>query len=153
MFKVLLDSIYLLPSFGIEVEEISKDDLIILKKLHIKNKVEFYYSELSLQEINPILIKFNNKNYNLTIESILEYQIYKRVNPSYKAIKLANKIKEKGHENRIDNLLYSIALTNNFIFLSLDSEFKEFLDKNNFNTSIFLSHKELINLLKNQFKL
>ena len=42
--KVLLDSTYILPSFGIEVEGILDEHLIQLRQAGIKGKIKFYCS-------------------------------------------------------------------------------------------------------------
>ena len=48
--KLLLDSTYLLPIVGVEVEGI-KDALILLKKLRDEGKAEYYYTPFNLFEI------------------------------------------------------------------------------------------------------
>ncbi|RLE71651.1 MAG: hypothetical protein DRJ37_04540, partial [Thermoprotei archaeon] len=42
VLKVLLDSTYLLPSFGIEVGKLSDEDILRLRKAAVEGKVKFY---------------------------------------------------------------------------------------------------------------
>ena len=51
VLKVLLDSTYLLPSFGIEVEGLTDREIAGLRKAKIEGKVKFYCSPLSWIEI------------------------------------------------------------------------------------------------------
>ena len=56
--KLLLDSTYLLPIVGVEVEGI-EDALILLKKLRDKKEAEYYYTPFNLFEIIGKLSRLN----------------------------------------------------------------------------------------------
>ena len=45
--KVLLDSIYLLPSFGIEVIGLTEQHIMQLRKIVIEKLVRYYYALVS----------------------------------------------------------------------------------------------------------
>ncbi len=56
--KILLDTTYLLPVVGIDVEGIERP-LTILKKLREEGKIEIYYTSFSILEILGKLSKID----------------------------------------------------------------------------------------------
>lgn len=145
MADILLDSTFLLPTFGVEVEDIGADDLKTLKDS--SKKVGLYCSHVSFVEIIGKLARnsteANFEAINLAIRSLLESGTYGWVNPSAKAIALAFELRAKGHRDNIDNILYSTALDAGMRFLSMDEELKDFLSRKGYNTKIMISVKQL----------
>jgi hypothetical protein len=47
------------------------------------------------------------------------------------------------HRNLIDNILYSIALTRNLVFLTDDNELVNFIEENGFRRDIIMLPEEL----------
>ena len=145
MVDILLDSTFVLPTFGVEVEDIDDDDLKTLKDS--SKKVGLYCSYVSFVEILGKLARnsteANFEAIDLAIRSLLESGTYGWVNPSSKAIALAFELRTKGHRDNIDNILYSTALDAGMRFLSMDEELKDFLSRKGYNTKIMIGVKQL----------
>jgi PIN domain nuclease of toxin-antitoxin system len=145
MVDILLDSIFLLPTFGVEVEDIGADDLKALKDS--SKKVGLYCSYVSFVEVIGKLARnsteANFEAINLAIRSLLESGTYGWVYPSAKATALAFELRAKGHRDNIDNILYSTALDAGMRFLSMDEELKDFLSRKGYNTRIMIGVKQL----------
>jgi len=155
--KVLLDSTYLLPSFGIKVEGLRDEDLVRLREAAIKGKVEFccltvVWVEVigkvcrearrlrtDLEEIKEIL--------DIAVKSLLESKFYKWVEPTPETVKLAFKLRLLGHGDVIDNLLYATSVTNNMVFLTMDKSLKDFLLKQGYKTENLMDHLQLLSRL------
>ena len=145
MVDILLDSTFVLPTFGVEVEDIDDDDLKTLKDS--SKKVGLYCSYVSFVEILGKLARNSTESnfeaIDLAIRSLLESGTYGWVNPSAKAIALAFELRTKGHRDNIDNILYSTALDAGMRFLSMDEELKDFLSRKGYNTKIMIGVKQL----------
>ena len=145
MVDVLLDSTFLLPTFGVEVEDIGADDLKTLKDS--SKKVGLYCSYVSFVEILGKLARNSTESnfeaIDLAIRSLLESGTYGWVNPSAKAIALAFELRTKCQRDNIDNILYSTALDAGMRFLSMDEELKDFLSRKGYNTKIMIGVKQL----------
>jgi hypothetical protein len=122
MPDVLLDTSLLLPTLGVDVEEISPKDLGIMKE--ILRKTNFCCSFASFVEIFGLLGRklrsVDNSAVSTGIKSLIESGVYTWVNPSSRALQLAFELRKKGHKDNIDNILYSIAVDSQLLFLSLD---------------------------------
>lgn len=152
--KVLLDSTYILPSFGIEVEELSVDHIIRLREAAVKGKVKFYcLSVVWVEVIGKIyrekerLRKDVDDVIDVAVKSILESDFYKWLTPTSNTVKIAFKLRMLGHRDNVDNLLYATSTENNMLFLTMDEEFKKFLLKNNFKADNLIDHKNLLKRL------
>ncbi len=157
--KVLLDSTYLLPSFGIEILGLTDNDIIELREQALKNNVKFYCMTASWTEIIGKVCREAEhhgidlcKLLNTVLPSILEYELYTWINPSTEAVKLAFKLRMLGHKDNIDNLLYATATVNNMVFLTMDDEFKGFLKKHGLEVNNVKNHVQLIQELRNRDK-
>ncbi|MCD6513500.1 MAG: PIN domain-containing protein [Candidatus Odinarchaeota archaeon] len=160
MVKVLLDTSFLLPIVGIRIKDIKDKDLRILEKLSNEKKVTFYASDIIWVEfvgiIHRLLRRVSKNNRDDIINTIsmglssLEQSGYINwINISRREIEYALLLKEKGHKDVIDNLLYSIALLRGMYFLSIDTKFINFLKANNFKTNMFITPEELLRLSEN----
>ena len=147
--KVLLDSSYILPSLGIEVEGLSNDDLLRLELLRTKNLVQFFYSGVVWIEILPKAVKeYSKKGLQLSddivqraVESLMETASH--IEPGPVAVTEALRLKQLGHDDMIDNLLYGMAIENNLHLLSMDRNLKLFLKENGLHHNVLIDHKEL----------
>lgn len=123
--KVLLDTSFLLPTLGIDVEDAEK----ILKKL---NGHELYYSGVSILECLWIAISLKKKGefkhdiYMSGMQSIFEG--YKKAEVKAEISLKALELYELGHKDIIDCILYSTALYYNMKFASLDKDLKKFIE-------------------------
>jgi len=152
--NVLLDSTYILPTFGIEVEGLTDEDIKNLREICIMGKVKFYCSPVIWIEVLGKLYResirkgINIENIiNKATKSLLESNFYTWIQPSPQAIELAFKLRSLGHKDNIDNLLYAISITNNMIFLTMDTELKNFLQEHNIETKNIIDHHILLKKL------
>jgi PIN domain nuclease of toxin-antitoxin system len=145
MPDVLLDTSFILPTLGVDIEEISSKELEIMKDL--SRKTNFCCSYTSFVEIFGLLGRrfrsVDNSAVATGIKSLIESGIYRWVNPSSRALQLAFELRRMGHKDNIDNMLYSIAVDSQMLFLSLDQQLKRFLQKHGYDTDIIVGAKEL----------
>ena len=150
--KVIIDSTYILPAFGIEIIGIDNQDLLKLENLRINNKVEYYYSDICWIEIIPIVYKEYRKKklelHDKTIEEVVKSikETLKRIEINFKAIKIAVKLKKLGHKDMIDNLLYGAAIENNYHLLTLDEKLRNFIKNKKLKSNLIINHKELFEI-------
>ncbi|MHA1676286.1 MAG: hypothetical protein ACTSU6_03825 [Candidatus Njordarchaeales archaeon] len=154
MIKVLLDTTYLLPTFGISVEGLTEKHLIELRQLRLKKHVEYYCIDIIWIELLGKIYKEQKKRrknidayLDLSIKALKSTDFYKWITVPPDALILAFKIRKLGHKDQIDNVLYATAKVNNMIFLTMDNEFKTFLTEKGFDTQILKDHTELIDSL------
>jgi len=153
--KVLLDSTYLLPSFGIEVEGLQNEHIIQLREAVIKGKIRFYCLTVVWVEVIGKVFRENQRLkldieeiLDVTIKSLLESGFYEWIQPTSEAVKLAFKLRKLGHRDNIDNLLYATSITNNMIFLTMDENFKNFLLKEGYKVNNLMNHTQLLLKIK-----
>ncbi|MEM1551221.1 MAG: PIN domain-containing protein [Candidatus Bathyarchaeia archaeon] len=152
--NVLLDSTYILPSFGVEVEGLPVEQLARLREAVVKGKVKLHcLSVVWVELIGKIcrekerLRKDTDKVIDIAVKSLLESGFYKWLTPTSEAVKLAFKLRTLGHRDNIDNLLYATSAENNMLLLTMDEDFKKFLSKNNFKIDNLIDHKSLLERL------
>ncbi|HDM27050.1 MAG TPA: PIN domain nuclease [Candidatus Bathyarchaeota archaeon] len=147
-FTVLLDTSFLLPSFGVDVGRDVADGLRLLAK-H-RDEVTIYYSRYSLLEALLILLR-EVKRGRLKLEEACEmveagvtsitYGLEASVE-SPEAFAEALKLYVMGHRDIFDNMLYATALVNEMFFLTIDDELRKILRENGLK-DITLTLKEL----------
>ncbi len=152
--EVLLDTTYLLPTFGVRVRGLDDDALSKLRELGLSEEVRYYCSPVVwIELIGKIAREAEARGEDLedlveeSARSILESGFYHWIHPSKEAVKLAYRMKKLGHRDVIDNLLYSIAFTEGKMFLSMDSAFRKFLEEKGLETDILISHEDLFKLM------
>jgi len=153
--KVLLDSAYLLPSFGIEVEGLQNEHIVQLREAVIKDKIRFYCLTVVWVEVIGKVFRESQRLkldieeiLDVTIKSLLESGFYEWIQPTSEAVKLAFKLRKLGHRDNIDNLLYATSITNNMIFLTMDENFKNFLLKEGYKVNNLMNHTQLLLKIK-----
>ncbi len=146
MVDLLLDSTFILPTLGIEVQEIEERDIRMLRS---SGKHEIHCCYVSMVEVlGKVARELERKKKRTEIvseglRSLFESGVYKWINPDAKAYRLALDMRMKGHKDMIDNLLYSTALSLNLRFLSLDDELKTFLARKGYDTNVTISIRAL----------
>jgi len=137
--RILLDSTYLLPTFGVEVEGISDQDLKGMRELLLRGEVEFFcLSTTWIELIGKVHREAERAGIDATgrfreaVKSLMEGGYYRWISPSSEDIVIAFKLRRLGHRDIIDNLLYAASITRNMILLTMDRELKEFLKKNGY---------------------
>ena len=144
-FRVLLDTSFILPTLGIEVNERVYRGLMELRR----RDVEILVSNFSLLESLWVAVKlmkagrFDRERFFLGLESIISSGIYSIVAPQKESTyRRALELFMLGHEDMIDNLLYSVAMEKNAFFLTIDDEFRDFISRNRLE-DIVVSPEEL----------
>jgi predicted transcriptional regulator len=151
--KVLVDSTFLLPSLGIGVAQISDSDLRELAKL--RSKTRFFCIHQSLAELlGKVGREWTSASDEKALEtveeglrSLLESGAYTWISPSLGALMQAVKLREKGHKDMIDNMLYSTAADLGISFLSLDTQLIKFLEEHQYSTQLIVDIKKLRSLV------
>ncbi len=159
--RILLDSTYLLPVFGIEVKGLATKDYRILKRMLRKGVITLYYSPVSWIEIVGKIakeVKTSRKKgasaedlIKAAFDSITRSRTLQELVPTTKDLELALKMRLLGHKDVIDNLLYSMAYNNRMIFLSMDRSLKDFIKENEdkgLDPSIIKDHRTLFDEMR-----
>ena len=153
--NVLLDSTYILPTFGIEVEGLSNKHLTMLRDAALNGKVEYYCSTVIWIEVigkvsrEGIRIGINLDDIlDIALKSLFKSGFYRWIQPNDEALKIAFKLRLEGHKDNIDNLLYATSITNNMVFLTMDEDLKEFLLKQGYKIDNLMNHIRLLEILK-----
>lgn len=142
--RVLLDTSFLLPSLGIDVEgDVAKG----LKAL-AGAQAEIYFSLFSILESLWVAGKFvrsatfDRDRFSLGLRSIIEGGKYRKVEADSQVFDDALSLLMLGHKDMVDNILYASSSRFNLRFLTLDSELKEFIRARGL-TDILISPEEL----------
>ena len=142
--RILLDSTYILPIVGIEVEGI-EEALVALKKLRREKRARFYYTEFNILEILGKIVKLE---YDLNVVATGLSSIREEFELAYPTVEgyiKALDLRRKGHRDLIDLLLYTTSLTCNLLFLTRDKTLINFLESIGEKTENILNEKDFIN--------
>ena len=149
--EVLLDSTYLLPSFGIEVEGLSDEHIEALREAWSRGLVRYYCLSVVWVEVIGKVCREARRSgaevsdiVNVAIKALLESGMYEWVSPTPEALKLAFELRLAGHKDIIDNLLYATSITKGMVFLTMDKALKDFLAEHGFSTGNLMDHEELL---------
>jgi len=142
---ILLDTTYLLPFIGIEVEGIEEG---IYAKIMEKDP---HFPSFLVPELAGVIVKEAKKRMldELPREvidsfnSIIFGEEIKLVLPEGTDLEIAYKIIKLGWSDIFDAVLYATGRRMGVKVLSLDRSFRNFLKKNGFDHRLLLSHKEL----------
>ena len=141
--KLLLDSTYLLPIVGVEVEGI-EEALIFLKRLRDEEKAEYYYTPFNLFEIIGKLSRLNYDVNRVTVGLTAIEEEFKLIQPTRQAYLKALILRAKGYRDFIDLLLYATSQTSDMIFLTRDYTLIKFLKENHEDISKILDEKKFL---------
>ena len=121
--RLLVDTSFLLPAMGIEIEKEA------MEAIRYFRMAEVHYLEVSIVEAMWKIIKVvpadKLDRVREGIEAIME--TYKQVNPNPQAYIDAYKLYREGHKDYIDNLLYATSQKLHLPLLTADREFIDFL--------------------------
>lgn len=152
--RVLLDSTYILPVFGIAVEGLSDDDIMRLRRLTMEGTIELFCVDVCLVEILGKVYKEYAKRgldasniVSVALRALFESDVFTWIIPPREAFELAFEMRKLGHTDMIDNILYATACIENMIFLSMDSSLVEFLRRNRLRTDNVVDHGKLFTML------
>ncbi len=154
VLDVLLDTTYLLPSFGIEVEGLSDEHIRALREAWSRGLVRFHCLSVVWVEVIGKICREARKSgvgvsdvMDVAIRSLIESGLYEWISPAPDAIKLAFELRLAGHKDVVDNLLYATSITRNMIFLTMDEALRDFLVEHGFSSENLMDHKQLLEKL------
>lgn len=130
--RILLDTSFLLPSLGIEVEREVMDTLRRLESAEYR----LVYSDWSLLESNWIAVRqmrrgsFNESIFRRGLLSITRMGYYTAVTSEAEDYLMALAFVQDGHPDMIDSLLYATALRRGHSFLTIDRDLQDFVTRN-----------------------
>ncbi|MFQ5832434.1 MAG: PIN domain-containing protein [Candidatus Thorarchaeota archaeon] len=136
--KILLDTSFLLPTLGIEVE---REVVQTISRID-QEQTQLFYSEWSFLESSWVAIrllrqkKFEEPVYRRGLLSITKTHVYDTITMDPHDYLTALTFFQKGHSDMIDNLLYAAALREGCKFLTIDEEFSRFISKNDLENAI-----------------
>ncbi|MBS7612517.1 hypothetical protein KEJ27_10040 [Candidatus Bathyarchaeota archaeon] len=152
--NVLLDSTYVLPSFGIEVEGLTVEHIARLREAGVKGRVKFHCLSVIWVEVIGKICREKERLgtdidhvIEIAVKSLLESGFYNWLTPTSEAVKLAFKLRMLGHRDNIDNLIYATSAESNMLLLTMDEDFKKFLSQNNFKVNNLVDHESLLKKL------
>ncbi len=142
--RILLDTSFLLPMMGFETNRIVMDTIPLLRKC------EVFYSDLSILEALWKIVKHidTEEKMRIVLQGIeLIEKTFSLAKLNSRALEIALKLYAMGHKDLIDDILYGLALSEKLLFLSIDRELRDFIEKNNLPKVIVnpTELKELIN--------
>ncbi len=138
--RILIDTSFLLPALGIEVEKEVMDVIPLFRKLDV------YYLEASLLEALWKSLKLIPRDKLSRIEIGIEAirKTYKLLTPTATAYIEAMKIYYMGYRDFIDALNYASAKLSNMMFLTIDYSFIDFLEKHGYTVKgVVVTPREL----------
>ena len=141
--RLLLDTTYILPAVGVEVEGVEKT-LETLWKLKRRRGVEVYYSHFSIMEALWKLAKLDYDPSIVETGLSLIREEFTPANPTPKGYVKALEIKRKGFRDLMDLLLYATALSHGILFLTRDVRLLTFLTEMKEDTSVVLFEEEFV---------
>jgi len=141
--RILIDTTFLLPALGIEVEP---EALEAIKYFH---DLRVHYLEASLLEALWRMLKLVSEDglelVRIGIEAIRT--TYHRLDPPAEAHIEAYRLYHEGHRDYIDNLLYSTSKTMNLPLLTIDRELRDFIEMRGHPTENLISLSDLLKSL------
>ncbi len=152
MDRVVVDTAYILPLFGIRVTNIDND---LLYKLSDKEYV-LMYPELLITElvgkIGKNMRKGRLREIPLSVTEALEALLLETdillIKPKREHLETAIKLKVLGHDDMFDNILYATAIHEKAMLLMKDPTFESFLKKHKLRTDIIVKEEILNDLMK-----
>jgi len=143
--EFLLDTSYLLPLVGIEVEGIDAESYskILQQKLYYPLSMTAELAGVIAKEVKragldeppeDAIEGFNSIVYGRGIEVVL---------PEGSDLKIACELIKSGWNDIFDALLYATGKRLDVRILSLDKEFRRFLKEHGYDYGILLSHREV----------
>jgi predicted nucleic acid-binding protein len=142
--KVLIDTSFLLPALGIDVEEEVKE---AIKYFY---DVEVYYTEVSVLEAMWKVMKIiPAEELNIVENGINAIRnTYMQIVPDGSSFFQAYLLYQKGHRDFIDDLLYAVSKQKGILFLTIDGEFINFLKLKEEDVSNVITPRKFVSMLE-----
>ena len=147
MKKVLLDTSFLLPTVGIDAK---REVLRGLEGLaHMR--VQACFSRFSIMELLYAAKKFKKSGafdkarFEDGLRSILDGGTYERAEEGSDAFLRADELRDLGHADILDNILYASSVTNGLKLLTVDQELRSFIRGHGLeDTTVFPSEMDSV---------
>ena len=123
--KILLDTTYLLPRLGVKVPEV----MPTLRLLKGRSDLKLYYSPFSLLEALGKILKGRYELTRLETGLVSITTRFVEATPSPIGYLMAAKLRQMGHKDLIDLLLYATAKDRGLRLLTRDYDLLGFLRK------------------------
>ena len=147
MKKVLLDTSFLLPTVGIDAK---REVLRGLESLAHMG-VQACFSQFSILELFYAVKKFKKSGafdkarFEDGLRSILDGGIYERTEEGSDAFLRADELRELGHVDMVDNILYGSSVTNGLKLLTVDQALRSFIRGHGLeDTTVFPSEMDSV---------
>jgi len=139
--KILLDTSFLLPILGFETSS------RIMKTFQKLGSYELYYNDISILEALWKIVKII-KGSSGEISRIMEGIIAVKETMKYapirgETVKNAIRMYSLGHRDMVDNLLFSIAVSEKLRFLTVDKNLVKFVEKINLAKDSIITPEKL----------
>ena len=127
--RILVDTTFLLPALGVEVEEEA------MRVIELFRHLEVYYLEAGLLEALWKILKIVPPNKLRRVEIGIKAirRTYHLLTPRPEAMVEAMKLFREGHRDYIDALHYAAARVEGMRFLTIDYSFIDFLRKHGYD--------------------
>ena len=145
--RILLDSTYILPVVGVEVEGL-REALVALRELRRERKAKFYYTPFNILEVLGKLAKLSyDANIVAAGLSAIEEE-FELAHPTIKGYLKALELRRRGFSDLIDLLLYVTAVTRGLLLLTRDESLIKFLESHGEDVESILSEEELLGIMR-----
>ena len=133
MSRILLDTSFILPSFGIHLGR--RVDQALERLRELEEKITPYYSTFNLLEAMLVIIREVRRN-RVSVEQAIQMLNngvlnvtlgLTKIEEPYLIYSKAFELYSKGHRDIIDDILVALALENKVKLLTLDRKLRKFL--------------------------
>ncbi|MEL9990088.1 MAG: PIN domain-containing protein [Thermoproteus sp.] len=138
--KILPDTTYLLPILGVKVPEV----MPALRALRGRDDLELYYSPFSLLEALGKIAKEKHDPKRLGAGLMSIAARFNEATPSPSGYLKAAELRQKGHGDLIDLLLYATARDRGLRLLTRDLDLLDFLRKVGEDLDAVITEEELL---------
>jgi len=143
--RLLLDTTYLLPIVGVDVEGVEKI-LTILEELYRSKAVEVYYTPFNLLEIIGKISKLEYDEERVRAGLIAIKSRFKLATPTARGYVEALKLRRRGFRDLVDLLLYTTSKTRKLLFLTRDYALVDFLKSEGQDTSSIILEEDFVKM-------
>jgi len=143
--RLLLDTTYLLPIVGVDVEGVEKP-LTILEKLYRSKAIEIFYTPFNMLEIIGKISKLEYDEKRVEAGLISIKSRFKLTAPTARGYVEALKLRRRGFRDLIDLLLYVTSKTRKLLFLTRDYALVDFLKNEGQDTSSIILEEEFVRM-------
>ena len=147
--RILLDSTYILPIVGVEVEGL-REALAALRELRRERRAKFYYTPFNILEV---LGKIAKLDYDASIVAAGLSAIEEELELTYPTVEgylKALELRRRGFRDLIDLLLYATAVTRGLLLLTRDECLIQFLESQGESVKSILSEEELLSMTRRE---